>query len=373
MDLSTLRYLILPLRDAPLLVMAIFSVLLAFASTAGLMGIPLAFIASSWFFKYSFVLMDSAAEGMTEPPTLSIEMMNPVDEQRPLVLLLLSVAIYFMWDEASYLFGPGAALLAGLIAVGAIPAVIAVQGATGSVLQSLDPFVVFGLIARLRGDYVLILICMLLFAGLSGFVVTSPSAAALPAVLRIALLMYFWFAGFALIGGVLFTRRLDIGFESTHAPEQAEARSHRDLERERNQKIDRIYAEWRGGARANAWKTVTAMIDSSDEPLDEMRWLHERASLWPDPGLANRLARELLPKLLAARHFGEALTITQTRIKADPAFRPESSADLLVLVRLARDAGDRPIARILLADFARFYPEDKEQRTVDILAQQLER
>ena len=374
MDLSTiLRYLLLPLRSAPLFLIVLFSCALGIASMAGFFGIPLGFILISWFFKYSFVLLDSAAEGASEPPVLSVEMINPVDEQRPLVLLVLAIAIFFMFDAASYWFGPVTGLLAGLAAVAIVPAVVAVQGATGSVLQSFNPFMTIGLIARLRGDYVLILICILLLAGLSRAVVASPVSAELPMVIRIALLMYFWLAAYALIGGVLFTRRWDIGLDSAFAPEQIEAREHRELERERNLEIDRIYAEWRGGAKANAWKTVTALIDSSDDPLDELRWLHERAGRWPDPGLANRLARELLPKLLAAKHFSEALNVVQARVKADPNFRPASSSDLLTSIRLARDAGDRPTARILLSDFARFYPQDKEQRTVEILAQQLER
>ena len=374
MDLATIiRYLLLPLRSAPLFLIVLFSGVLGFASVAGFFGIPLGFILLSWFFKYSFVLLDSATEGATEPPVLSVEMINPVDEQRPLVLLLIAVGIYFLSDAASHWFGPVTGSLAGLAAVAIVPAIVGVQGASGSVLQSFNPFVVIGLIARLRGDYVLILVCMLLLAGLSRAIVAWPAMAEVPTVVRIALLMYFWLAAYALIGGVLFTRRFDIGLEAAQAPEQKEARDNRDLQRERNLKIDRIYAEWRGGAKANAWKTVTALVDGSDEPVEELRWLHERAGRWPDPGLANRLARELLPKLLAAKHFGEALDVTQARVKADPNFRPENSSDLLTLIRLARDAGDRPTARILLSDFARHYPQSKEQRTVEILAQQLER
>lgn len=374
MDLATIaRYLMFPLRTAPLLLIAIFSVGLAMATFAGFMGLPMGFLLLSWFFKYSFVLLDSAAEGMTEPPVLSAEMINPVDEQRPLVLLLLCIGIYFLADEVAYLFGPVTGVLTTLLAVGVIPAIVAVQGATGSVLQSLHPAIVLGLVARLRGDYAILLVCVLMLAGLTRFVVSSALVAEWPAVLRFALLMYFWLVAYALIGGVLFTRRFDIGLEATHSPEQRAQRAIRDLERDRNLQMDRIYAEWRGGARANAWQTVTKMLDSSSEPLNELRWLHEYAARWPDPGLANRLAREFLPKLLSAKLFSEALRVTQSRVKADAAFRPESSADLLALIRLARDAGDRPTARILLSDFARFYPQDKEQHTVDILTQQLQR
>lgn len=374
MDLSTiLVYLLMPLRSAPLVLIVIFSFGLGFASIAGLTGIPLAAILSSWFLKYAFVLLDHAAQGKLEPPVLSVEMINPLDEQRPFLLLLLLLGMFYATGAAAYWFGPVLGWLTGMIALGIVPAIVAVQGATGSVLQSLHPGIVFGLIARLRGDYVLILVCALLFAGLDRVITISPLVADYPLVVRIAMLMYLWLALFALIGGVLFTRRLDIGLDAAYSPEQAEARETRDIERDRKRKIDTIYAEWRGGAKANAWQTVTKLVEDSGEPLEELRWLHEYASRWPDPGLANRLARELLPKLLAAKLAGEALRVLQARIKADSNFRPASSAELLTLTRLARDAGDRPTARALLNDFERFYPHDQEQRTVEILSQQLQR
>jgi len=377
MDLSALslypgRYLLFPLRSASLILIAIFSFLLMLASGAGLIGIPLGCIASLWFAKYAFVLMDSAMEGAKEPPVLSAEMVNPVDEQRPIVLVLMVAAVYSLASAASYWLGSAAALVFSLAAVATIPAILAVQGATGSVWQSFNPVTVLALIARLRTGYLALLACIVTLAALGRFVMTT-DAADVPAMLRVAVVMYLWLAAHSLIGGLLFTRRWDIGLDAALAPEQIEARKNRELERERDRQVDRIYAEWRGGVKANAWKTVLKMIAESGEPLEELRWLHRRTSGWPEPGLANRLARELLPRLLAARHFSEALAVVQSRIQADANFRPATSSELLVLVRLARDAGDRPTARMLLSDFARYYPEDKEQRTADILAQQLER
>ena len=154
---AILRYLAVPLRMAPLLLIGTFSVLLVVAVNAGFLGIPLGLILLSWFSKYSFVLMDRLAEGVVEPPVLSTEMVNPLDEQRPLILLVMTIGLFYAVDAASYWVGGRGALVL-LIAVGAIlPAVVAVQGATGTVVQSLNPRRVLGLIGRLRGDYLLIL------------------------------------------------------------------------------------------------------------------------------------------------------------------------------------------------------------------------
>src|SRR4029450_58122 len=81
---AILRYLAVPLRMAPLLLIGTFSVLLVVAVYARFLGIPLALIVLSWFSKYSFVLMDRLAEGVVEPPVLSTEMVEPLDEPRPL-------------------------------------------------------------------------------------------------------------------------------------------------------------------------------------------------------------------------------------------------------------------------------------------------
>jgi hypothetical protein len=369
------RYLGIPLRMAPLLLIGTFSVLLIVAAKAGLFGIPLGLIILSWFTKYSFVLMDHLAEGVVEPPVLSIEMVNPLSEQRPMIMLLLTIGLFYASDAASYWVGKQGALVL-LIAAGAIlPAIVAVQGATGTVVQSLNPRRVLGLIGRLRGDYVLILGFIGLVWLFFRIVLESALGDALPLLLRIALLMYAWLAVFSLIGGVLFERRLELGLDDVHTPESATPAADDDEtpdERARDKEIDRIYAEWRGGAHANAWKSVLALVGASKDEVAELRWLYQRAAQWPDGRLAERLARELLPRLLAKRSTGEALDVARERLRKNPQFRPSGSADLLTLVHLARAAGDRATARLLLHDFAALYPGDPAQAVVDRLNTQLQ-
>jgi hypothetical protein len=373
---AILRYLAIPVRMAPLLLIVTFSVLLILAAKAGLFGIPLGLIILSWFTKYSFVLMDHLAEGITEPAVLSIEMVNPLSEQRPMIMLLLTIGLFYASDTASYWLGEQGALVL-TIAVGAIlPAIVAVQGATGTVVQSFNPRRVLGLIARLRGDYVLILGFIGLVWLFFRVILASSLGASLPLVLRFALLMYAWLAVFSLIGGVLFERRLDLGLDDVHTPESIDSDDDdadaTPDERARDREIDRIYAEWRGGAHANAWKSVLALVGESRDELAELRWLYRRAAQWPDARLAERLARELLPRLLAKRVTGEALDVTRERLRKNPQFRPAGSAELLTLVHLARAAGDRATARQLLHDFATLYPGDPAQAIVDRLNTQLQ-
>jgi hypothetical protein len=371
---AILRYLAIPLRTAPLLLIGTFSVLLVVAARAGIVGIPLALIVLSWFSKYSFVLMDHLADGVAEPPVLSIEMVNPLSEQRPMILLLMTIGLFYASDAASYWVGERGALVLLVVVAAILPAVVAVQGATGTVVQSLNPRRVLGLILRLRGDYLLILGFIALVWLFGRFVVASSLADALPLVVRIALLMYAGLAMFSLIGGVLYERRLDIGLDDVHTPQSVDTSGEEQIpdERERSREFARIYAEWRGGAHANAWNTVLGIVGNSGDQLAELRWLYERAAQWPDGRLADRLAREMLPRLLAKRTTGAALDLTRERLRKDPRFRPAGSGDLLTLVQLARTAGDRATARLLLQDFSKLFPDDPAQSVVDRLNTQLQ-
>src|SRR3569833_2685280 len=114
------RYFLVPIHSTPLLLVVTFALGLRLAVAAGLAGIPLAFLLFSWFFKYCFVLFDSVVAGEDVPPVLSIEMVNPVDEQRPLVLAALLMA------EGLLLWRVRPALLIAVAAV--LPAHLAVLG-----------------------------------------------------------------------------------------------------------------------------------------------------------------------------------------------------------------------------------------------------
>jgi hypothetical protein len=373
---AILRYLAIPLRMAPLLLIGTFSVLLIVAVKAGLFGLALGLILLSWFTKYAFVLMDQLAEGVSEPPVLSIEMVNPLSEQRPMVMLLLTLGLFYLAYAAGDWIGKTGSLVLTIAVAAILPAIVAVQGATGMVTQSLNPRRVLALIWRLRGDYVLILGFIALVGFLFLAVIGSSFGDALPLLLRIALLMYAWLAVFSLIGGVLFERRLDIGLDDVHTPQHIDTFDDDDGgvadERARDKEMERIYAEWRGGAHANAWKTVLALVSQGKDELVELRWLYQRASQWPDGRLAERLARELLPRLLAKRSTGEALDVVRERLRKNRQFRPTGSADLLALVHLSRAAGDRATARLLLQDFSKLYPDDPAQPMVDRLNTQLQ-
>src|SRR3984893_17246867 len=92
--LKILRHLLRPTRGGAAGVLIVFALLLSLAAKARFAGIPPALILTSWFFKYAYILFDHTVRGFDEPPTLDLQMLNPLDEQRPLAQLLILGLIY---------------------------------------------------------------------------------------------------------------------------------------------------------------------------------------------------------------------------------------------------------------------------------------
>jgi hypothetical protein len=77
--------------------------------------------------------------------------------------------------------------------------------------------------------------------------------------------------------------------------------------------------------------------------------------------------------LLAVKATGEALKMMRERLAVDQDFRPLTGEQLLQLAQLARDGGQRSIARQLLTDFRRHYPSDASESAVAKLQADLAR
>src|ERR1700680_3918015 len=136
---NLIRHLIRPARGGAAGVLIVFAILFSLAVQAGLIGIPLAFILTSWFFKYAYILFDHTVRGFDEPPTLDIQMLNPLDEQRPLaqvaILGLIYVAVRFAQDKGGTHLGLGLAVVAARF----LPASVAVLGLERNIFKAAYP------------------------------------------------------------------------------------------------------------------------------------------------------------------------------------------------------------------------------------------
>ena len=371
LDLAA-RYLARAFGLASVMFVIIASVAFALAFHAGLFGMPLMGIMATWFFRYGLLMVDHVAWDQVDEPVLSVEMLNPLDQGKAVVLLIVTAIFFAIYYAAQYWFGTIAGAIVGLGAVGLLPAVIAVQTAKDRALLALNPVDWYHAIRWMKTDYVLVLGCILIYWLIAYILMLTPLGDLVPFVVKLALLMFGWLATFALLGGIIRERRIADPDDSP-LERYEEAESQEDIARRRERKIDSIYGAWRSGAQKNAWQTLMREVEESGDPLEELRWMHERVSLWPETRLANRVAQELVPRLIAISRFSDAITVTRQRLAADPEYRPVSAFETLRMVRIARDGGDRPTARALLRDFQRIFPNDPLQAAANDLAAQLQR
>lgn len=354
-----LALLLLPLRPAPLLLIVSFALGLTLAARAGLLGLLLALILLSWFFKYAYVLLDTTARGFDEPPVLSVEMVNPANEQRPLGQLLIIGVFYAGTGAAQPLIGMATVSALRIAALALLPASVAVLGTSGSILEAVNPVVLLKMIRRLGPSYLLILAATAAPAGLAWLMAVHIfDWLALPLALVLALLMYACLAAFSVIGGVLYDKRAELGLETWKSPEQDRARQERETGQRHEQLIDELYGHWRGGARTEALQAAQKWLGSRAHAFDEFDWLCERLLAWPDRRLAHRLAQDYIARLLEAKLAAQALRVARRHLDADADFRPTRAAELIRLVNVARDGGDRVLARRLLADFEHHFAND---------------
>src|SRR5271165_4975108 len=164
--LRLLRHLVRPARGGAAAVVIVFALLLFLAAEASFIGIPLDLLLASWFFKYAYILFDHTARGFDEPPTLDIQMMNPVDEQRPLGQVAILGLLYAAVKLAQIYLGSTAAISLAIMAALLLPASAAVLGLEGNLLTAANPLEWIRMIRGLGPLYAAVVLTILAY-GLS--------------------------------------------------------------------------------------------------------------------------------------------------------------------------------------------------------------
>ncbi len=337
------RHARLTFHSTPLILVAFTTFGLLLAIKAKLVGIPLAALMVSWFFKYCFVLLDTAIAGHEQPPVLSIEMVNPFDEQRPLgQAALIAVAVSVVWGVKNYL-GAAAAYAVGATLIFALPASIAVLGLNDNLFVAAWPPRWFEIARALKWDYVALNVVTL---GSFGFLVALASADT-PLWLGLVVVQLAVLLIFTLIGGGLFEHRIDLELDSRSPRELREERDSREHSRARQRAIDHAYEQFRHGKPVEGWREIEAWLTKhaiAERRLFEYHAALDAASHWDDIRPADRLANELIAMLLTTRETGTALEVAQARLASNPGFRPTQA---LRLAELAALAGNRALRRQL--------------------------
>jgi hypothetical protein len=366
--IKLIHHLVRPARGGAAAVVIVFALLLFIAGRAGLLGIPLGLLVASWFFKYAYILFDHTVRGFDEPPTLDIQMVNPVDEQRPLAQLVILGLIYAAVNLLQNQFGSTVAIAAGLGFAFFLPASVAILGLESNVLKAAYPVEWLRIVRGLGVLYGAVFLVIALYAlglGLLGSLgLWSP--------LEYAAGMFAILSVFSFLAGVLYERRDDLGLETWASPEQIEAKQQKHERRQDENLVLEAYGLMRAGSHIKCWKALNDWLQSKGNDPDDYRWLCERVVSWDDARYITRLTQEQVERLLTLKRTGEALDVVVHRLNLDSGFRPKSAASTLGLAQLAARGGGVPrVARALLSDFAARFAGDPRVSAANALAHQL--
>ncbi len=340
-----LRCVRLIFHSTPIVLVVTFTIGFLLATRAGLAGLPLALMLLSWFFKYCFVVLDSALAGRDELPVLSLEMVNPFDEQRPLGIGLLIVAAAAAVFAAKAYVGLGSAVVLATVFGLALPASIAVLGISGNLFLAAWPPRLLETLRGLGWDYILLNLAILIVAAIA----YAPIALNVPIWMSIAALQLLFLLLFALIGTSVFERRIEFGLDSRTPEEHRAERDRRAHEQARQRMIDHAYEYFRHQKPLEGWHEIETWLKAharGDGTLPEYHAVFEAACGWDDVRPGDRLANELIGLLLARRQGGAALQVAEQRFAVNPQFRPASGVRL---AELAGQAGKPALRRQLEA------------------------
>lgn len=341
--MALLRHALRPAQPTALLLIATLTLLLSIASLAGLPGLPLKVIVLSWLFKYAYVLLDLSSEGVVEPPVLSAEMVNPV-EQRPLMQLAICGAGFGL---AWWIGGvPGYALGAAFLVL--LPATAAVLGVTGSAIEALNPLTLARVMRGLGSAYLVLLAATIAFAaaicGLEHLPVWG--------VVKTAAAQWLLLSLFSLVGGAIYERREALGHEPQVSPERAAEREERERVRRREHMLDDAYVPARIHESQRVVEPLRRWLDAAGGAQLEAdaRAFLERAANWNDPGAYALVARLVIARLVAVRKFALALECFEAARRVAPGPAMASPADLQVLIQHARATGRARLAERLAGE-----------------------
>ena len=344
--MTLLRALAMPFQPTSLLFVGFSATLLALIwSMAGMFSVPAVigtFFLMSWLNKYAFSQLEQAAQGVTDAPVASVEMLGPFGGLRPWVHPLLAAAVvllmYFSPTAARVAEGVGALLL--------FPASIGALAMSQHFADAINPMSLWRVIAGMGWAYLLLVTAVLVVIACG----IAMDALPLWSAVRYAVLELLLLCLYTLIGGTLFVRRAELGFEPLSSPEHKAALADREQAQRRQQMIDEVYGTIRVREVAPAARVLKQWLAAA--PAEHLQAdvpaILGQALRFPEQrGLAT-VARTLISHLVEIRRHSLALTVLETVVAAAPDFLPETEAEVVALAQHAALAGRRRLARSTL-------------------------
>ncbi len=171
--------------------------------------------------------------------------------------------------------------------------------------------------------------------------------------LRLAAAQLLLLLVYAFIGGAIFIRRLDLGFEPLASPEREQGRGEQQHNARRQQMIDGLYTDLRARHAADAATSLRQWIaQATPQQLSgDVRAILDAGARWSEPRGLVQLLRGLIQQLLSMRQPALAFAAVEVAIANAPAFAPEQESDAVAMIRYALQTGRKRLAATLLDNF----------------------
>ncbi len=347
--MELLKALSLPFQLTNLLFVALTSLFLAMIHSIpgifAMLGLPAACLITIWQTQYAFKLIDDAANGVKESATASVDQLSPWGDMRCWVhpVLGLGIAILLMTQ-------PGIPLWPVLLAAAVLfPASLGAIAMTGHAMDALNPLMMARVVRGLGYYYPLAVLWTVLCVGLGWLV----SRMRLWEALHLALLQLLLLLVYACIGGAIFIRRLELGFEPLVSPEREQERGERQHTARRQEMIDGLFRAVRARRHSDAVTSVRLWIEQATprQLPGDVQAILEAGARWSEPRGFALLLRGLVPQLLSLRQPGLAFAAVEAALAAAPSFTPEQESDAVAMTRYALQTGRKRLAATLLANY----------------------
>ena len=335
-----LRVLLVPFHPTSLILIAIVATLQSFFSTAGMYGMLGMLILQIWVVKYGYALIEQIADGATEPPVMSMEMLSP-SEIRPWV----QVGLVALGAMACNALDGDARLALVLILLALLPASVAVLGVGEPYYQAVNPLVLFRLIRGLGFYYLVILASLPVYLGL----LFGLGTLGLWRLLWFAVALACEISFFSLLGGCLYLRRSHIGLEPSRRPERTAAREEREREQVRARMVDEVFQQVRLGKYVDASRPLAKWLSGLDGETATRDARHIAGQMlgWGSAPALNTLGSTLVRHLLRAGRPDAALGIFEKLRQHAPGVTLDSADDLRALAEYADSIGREDLASSL--------------------------
>ena len=344
-----LRVLQVPFNPTCLMLVAIMAVLFTFFEMAGLYGTLGLLILQVWIFKYCYVLIEHLANGRPEVPVLSTEILSPF-EIRPWVQATIIIAA----SALCWSIGGRAGTGLGLVFVALLPASIATLGVGERPWNAINPLTLFRVIRGLGPYYPGLIVTMILYVALSLLVSkVSPSA-----ILSNGVDLLLEISFFACIGGAIWFRRQQLGFEPERSPERTAAREETERAKVRAKMVDDVFQQVRLGKHVEATRPLADWLRNLDGEYAtrDSLYVAEQAVRWDYLPALNPIGSTLIRHLMRAGRPDSALAVFRMLRERSPTFTMDSADDLRTLADYADSRGLDELAASMRMETPIFHP-----------------